>query len=129
MAELEDKFQEILGNPSAMNQIMALAQSISSSEKQEPEWSPVEQPSTPDLGLEGMLNGLDPAMLSAGMKLLNAYQSHDNRTAGLMLALRPFVNDSRHKTLDRLSQATKIAKVLSGLLEIMGEKGEKNATV
>lgn len=127
MAELEDKFGEILNNPNAMSQIMALAQSIS--EPKETTWEPVEGTTPTGEGMDSILSSIDPAMMAMGMKLLSAYQSNDNRTAGLMVALRPFVSDERHKTLDRLAQATKIAKVLHSLLDVMAEKGEKHATL
>ncbi len=124
MPEMEDKFQEILGNEAAMSQIMSIAQSLSSpsdSAEGEDGWESVGQSSP--VNLEGVLGGLDPAMMALGMKLVAAYQQ-ENRTSGLMEALRPFVKEERHIMMDKMAQATKIAQVLCSLWETWGEEKE-----
>lgn len=109
MAEMEDKFQEILGNEDAMSQIMSLAQSFSSPSGAE------EGNSKPSLG------AMDPQMLALGQKLLAAYQSQ-HRSVVLMNALRPLVSEERHEMMDRLATASRLSKVVSCLLELWGEK-------
>lgn len=135
MAEMEDKFQEILGNPAAMSQIMSIAQSLSATGdppgEAESDWEPVEAQilppgakATPD-SLEALMGGLDPAMMAMGMRLVSAYQK-EGRGAGLMQALRPYMKEERHDMMDKLAQATKIAKVLCCLWEVWGEeRGER----
>lgn len=111
MAEFEEKFQEILGNETAMSQIMAMAQSLS-----------VPQEDNNPTGIEDFVGGLDPKMMAIGMKLLTAYQNQ-HRSIELMSALRPFVKEERHVTMDRLAQASKLAKVVACFLEMLKEKG------
>lgn len=126
MAEMEDKLNEILGNEQAMSQIMSIAQSITGGNHDEN--------STSDLGygmdtgsganlmpLEGLMDGLDPKFLAMGMRLVTAYQSQ-HRSMELMTALRPFVSDKRHDMMERLSTATKIAKVGSVLVTMWKEE-------
>lgn len=118
MAEMEDKFQEILGNEAAMSQIMSIAQSLSSGEKENTttEWAPASDTGT----VEELMGGLDPAMMALGMKLVSAYQ-RNHRALGLMGALRPFLKEERHDMLDKMSQATKIAQVICSLYETWKE--------
>ncbi len=113
MAEMEDKFQEILGNEEAMSQIMSLAQSFSSP-------SEVSSSEAPPLG-EDFLGSLDPKVVSLGMKLMSAYQS-SHRSIQLMTALRPFVKEERQQMMSRLTTASKIAQVVSCVFDMMGEK-------
>lgn len=68
MAEMEEKFQEILGNEDAMSQIMSLAQSLN--HDTDPSSS---ENSTMDFG--EMMGGLDPKMMAMATKLMGAYQS------------------------------------------------------
>lgn len=114
MAEMEDKFQEILGNEAAMSQIMSLAQSIGG-----------ESPREENEGMESMLGSLDPKMMALAMKLMSAYQS-GHRTIDLMTALRPFVSEERHALMDRLATATKLARVATSVLDMMGTKEENH---
>ncbi len=112
MAEMEDKFQEILGNEAAMSQIMSLAQSFGGGEATETVSSD---------SLEGLMGSLDPKMMALAMRLMSAYQS-GHRTIELMTALRPFVSEERHALMDRLATATKLARVATSVLDMMGEK-------
>lgn len=111
MAEMEDKFNEILGNEEAMSQIMSLAQSFS---------SPTEQNS----GGESV-GGMDPKMLALGQKLLAAYQSQ-HRSIVFLKALRPLVKEERGEMIDRLATASQLAKVATTLLDLWGEKEESH---
>lgn len=113
VAEMEDKFQEILGNEEAMGQIMSLAQSFGGGGG---------ELVSEDRGLEGLMNGLDPKMMSWVMGLVSAYQS-GHRSIELMTALRPFVSEERYPWMDRLATATKLARVAATVLDMMGEKG------
>lgn len=114
MAEMEDKFQEILGNEAAMSQIMSLAQSFSSGDE-----GAVSETD------EDFLGSIDPKLLSMGMKLMTAYQS-GHRSMELMSALRPFVREERYEMMDRLATATKLAKVVTCVVEMMGKKEDSH---
>lgn len=116
MAEMEDKLQEILGNEDAMSQIMSLAQSFSNPE------SPLASPRSTG-GIGEMLGEIDPRMISMGMRMVSAYQD-SHRTVDLMQALRPFVGEERHQMMDRIATATKLAKVVTCVLAMIGERGD-----
>lgn len=120
MAEMEDKFQEILGNDQAMSQIMSIAQSISGGSG---EGGSGASTSMNSMNMEEMLGGIDQKWMARGMRLMGAYQT-EHRTVGLMTALRPFVKEERYEMMERLTQATKLAKVASCLIEMWGEEGD-----
>lgn len=125
MAEMEDKFKEILENEQAMGQIMSIAQSITGNASSQPSSNTIGGESLPQFagGFEDLLGGMDPKYLAMGMRLMTAYQSQ-HRSMELMTALRPFVGEKRHDMMDRLSTATKLAKVGSLLVAIWKEESQ-----
>lgn len=142
MGELEEKLNTILGDPAAMGQIMALAQSLGKSDPppapdsreepgQEPGWEragePPSPPSPPEAGGENplaALSSLDPRLLQMGMRLWQEYQGGDERTTNLLQALRPFLRKERQAKLDRAVQLAKLSHVIRVALQVLGEKGE-----
>ena len=139
MGELEEKLNEILGDPSAMGQIMALAQSLGKPASPPPSpgeedqgWERTEGEAPPrppgDGGgenpLEG-LNQLDPKLLQLGMRLWREYQGGDQRTAALLQALRPFLRQSRRAKLDRAVQIARASHVIRVAIQALGEGGEE----
>lgn len=150
MSELEEKLEGILGNPQAMAQIMSLAQSLNLGGNQPsagdaaPPAKPADPPpsasdsapasggGTPDSGLEGLLNGLNPEMLSAAASLMGQYASgrDDERTA-LLRALRPFVKEQRYAKLDKAIQIAKLSRLIRSGVELFRtqkERGKPNGT-
>lgn len=88
MSEFDDKLSAILGDQNAMSQIMALAQSLSAPQVQEGaqrEEMPCEEPS--------------------------GQRDTDVR---LLLALRPYLKDSRQKKLDRALELLQLLRLLKG---------------
>lgn len=120
MSEFEDKLQSILGDPQAMGQIMALAQSISggsSAPEPPPDEPPQAQPSeTPDA-----LSGLDPRLLRLGTRLLAEYQRTDGRNEALLAALQPFLREPRHAEMDRAIRIARLAHVIRVALDAFRE--------
>ena len=106
MGELEEKLNTILGDPAAMGQIMALAQSLGKSDPPpspangdedggEPGWERAgaapDSPAPSETGGENplaALSSLDPRLLQMGMRLWQEYQGGDERTTDLLQALR-----------------------------------------
>lgn len=113
MGEMEDKLNAILNDPSAMGQIMALAQSLGGGAPR-PQASPAG---------EAALGEIDPGMIQMGMRLLREYQGEDDRTVALLNALRPFLKESRLAKLDRAVQISRLARVIRVLFRGMGEGG------
>ena len=146
MSELEEKLENILGNPQAMAQIMALAQSLNQSgqsadagagaqsQSQEPAAAASPQPpvsaKTPEGGLGSLLGGLDPKMLSAAAGLLGQFNSgNDDHRVALLAALRPFVREQRYAKLDKAIQIARLSRLIRSGLELFragrdGSQGE-----
>ena len=138
MGEMEDKLNAILNDPSAMGQIMALAQSLGGGTPR-PQASPAgeaaqgaeqtgarEAEAPASAGGEDPLAALgeiDPGMIQMGMRLLREYQGEDDRTVALLNALRPFLKESRLAKLDRAVQISRLARVIRVLFRGMGEGG------
>lgn len=141
MGELEEKLNTILGDPAAMGQIMALAQSLGKSDP----------PPLRQMGMRtaGSPAGSGPGRLptprpiggrgrkSSGRPLLPGPQAApdgdaavagvpggDERTTDLLQALRPFLRKERQARLDRAVQLAKLSHVIRVALQVLGEKGE-----
>ena len=146
MSELEEKLENILGNPQAMAQIMALAQSLNhggpaadagdGAQPQQPGPSgAAAQPQAPahpqtatssgapDGGLGSLLGGLDPNMLSAAAGLLGQFNGgDDDRRVALLTALRPFVREQRYARLDKAVQIARLSRLIRSGLDLFRAK-------
>lgn len=129
MEEFEDKLNHILGDPKAMEQIMALAHSLGGGgEAPEKVSDPL-----PEEGKEmhpcsgaGGLGELDPRLLQIGMRLLREYQREDDQRTALLTALRPFVRAKRYSGLDKAIQAVRYSRIIRAALEELGKERERN---
>lgn len=148
MSELEEKLENILGNPQAMAQIMSLAQSLngggspppagtgepsSAQEQASPAPAPAPSPPPPASGgagdgLGGLLGGLgslDPKLLSAAAGLLGQFNSGgDDQRVALLTALRPFVKEQRYAKLDKAIQIAKLSRLIRSGLELFRAQRE-----
>ena len=143
MGELEEKLNTILGDPAAMGQIMALAQSLGKSDPPpspangdedggEPGWERAgtapDSPAPSEAGGENplaALSSLDPRLLQMGMRLWQEYQGGDERTTDLLQALRPFLRKERQAKLERAVQLAKLSHVIRVALQVLGERREE----
>ena len=151
MGELEEKLENILGNPQAMAQIMSLAQSLNlgGSQNQAPSPDaagdapppqpqdgaagaspPAPSPAPPATpggsgglgGLLGALGGLDGNTLSAAASLIGQF-TDDKRTA-LLAALRPYVREERYAKLDKAIQIAKLSRLIRSGLDLLRARKE-----
>lgn len=134
MAEFEEKLNSILGNQAAMNQIMALARSLSGDRQEEspaPEnppgdgntYIPVTEEtsqSVPDLSV--LLGQVDPRMIQIGMDVIRQMQNTEDRNAALLNALRPFLREEKQARLDRALQIARMTKMIRAALGALGGK-------
>ena len=139
MAEFEDKLNSILGNQAAMNQIMALARSLSGDQPESPStpegteengeetYSPVtEESGSPAPDLSALMGQIDPKMLQRGMEIVRQVQGAEDRNAALFNALRPFLKEERRARLDRALQIARITKLVRAAMGALGgEEGER----
>lgn len=151
MSELEEKLESVLGNPQAMAQIMALAQSLNgggsppaagAGEPSQPQEQPQEQTQSPvpppapaasggtgdGLGsLLGGLGSLDPKLLSAAAGLIGQFNSGaDDQRVALLTALRPFVKEQRYAKLDKAIQIAKLSRLIRSGLELFRAQRESS---
>ena len=126
VGELDEKLNAILGNPQAMGQIMALAQSLGGGGNTGAE-APEEHTSAdqPEVLAAPAFGELDPRMMQIGMRLLQEYQREDERNTALLTALRPFVKEERCRKLDRAIQLARLARLIRAALEELGKEGKR----
>ena len=150
MSELEEKLENILGNPQAMAQIMSLAQSLNqggstagagngtqaqpqptaSADASSPApaaAAPAQSPASAGVegGLGSLLGGLDPNMLSAAAGLLGQFNGgDDDRRVALLTALRPFVKEQRYARLDKAIQIARLSRLIRSGLDLVRARKE-----
>lgn len=138
MAEFEEKLNSILGNQAAMNQIMALARSLSGEQpsqeaplalegEEETPYVPVTEETTASVpDLSALLGQVDPKMLQVGMDVIRQVQSTEDRNTALLNALRPFLREERQARLDKALQIARMTKLIRAALGALGGKeGER----
>lgn len=103
--DMENMLQSVLGNPEAMEKIMAMAQSLGAS-----------QPSPPPQQEEGGFEMPDMEMIQK-MAALAGQSSIDPNQRALIAALRPYIGSHRLKRLERAMQAAKMAGLATGLMQ------------
>lgn len=139
MAEFDEKLNSLLSNPEAMAQIMQMAQSLSGGQAQQPvqqvpqapSQQPVQPPPPPPLqqapspggsplsALSSLTGGMDPAMLSKLLPLIQELGSqNDSNARQLLYALRPYLKPDRQEKIERALQLARLfhlgKKFLSG---------------
>ncbi|HJB80431.1 hypothetical protein [uncultured Flavonifractor sp.] len=131
MAQLEEQLNQILGNPQAMEQIMALAQSLSG--KQEEERQPEEETQPPAENDPpsplSALDGLDPRLLRMGMGLLSEYSAQDDKKTALLAALKPFLKPERQEKMDQAVRIARLTRVIRTALRMFRDRGEEEDDV
>lgn len=130
MAGFEEQLNNILGNQEAMNQIMALARSLSGDQPEAPALEEPQDtyqaPEAPLPDLSELLGQVDPSMIQTGMEVLRQIQGTEDRSAALLNALRPFLREERQARLDRalqIARAVKLVRVALGAVK--GKEGER----
>lgn len=101
--DMENMLQSVLGNPEAMEKIMAMAQSLGASQPPpQQEESSFEMP--------------DMEMIQK-MASLAGQSSIDPNQRALIAALRPYIGPHRLRRLERAMQAAKMAGLATGLMQ------------
>lgn len=109
MDDMQNQMASILDNPEMMQKIMAMAQSLSSS--QAPQETPSQQPSP--------LPDLDISMLQR-LSGLAGKSNIDNNQRSLLKALGPYLTQDRLSKLERAMRAAKMATLASAFLGSSG---------
>ena len=104
MGDMEDKLNTILSNPTMMQQIMALAQSMGQDEQKN---TNIPLPdSAPEIDL-GMIQRLSGLAQSTGV---------DKNQQVLLNALCPYLSRDRIGKLEKAMRAAKMAKLATGIM-------------
>ena len=111
MSQLDEKLNQLLGDPAAMAQVMQLAQQLSGtlgvgggggSPPPSPPPAPAPPPGTNPLG------ALDPQLLTRMLPLMQSLTQTSGPTQQLLTALRPFLREEKQEKLQRAAQLAKL---------------------
>ena len=107
MSELEDKIGDLLKNPQLMQQIQAMAQSMS------------QQPAPQEVTKEEAAPIFDPALMQNLVRMVGQNQVDGNQQA-LLAALSPYLSRERVGKLERAMRAARLAGAASSFLNAGG---------
>ena len=111
MSQLDEKLNQLLGDPAAMAQVMQLAQQLSGtlgegsgggSPPPSPPPAPAPPPGTNPLG------AFDPQLLTRMLPLMQSLTQTSGPTQQLLTALRPFLREEKQEKLQRAAQLAKL---------------------
>ncbi|MCD8382561.1 MAG: hypothetical protein LUC30_06550 [Clostridiales bacterium] len=122
MAEFEEKLNEILSSPQAMEQIMSLANSLSGGSP--PSETDASEGAAPSSAPADLLGGLEPATLGRLSSLLSVYQQQGDERTQLLEALRPFLKENSQERLERAVHITRISRVIQAALSMFRGDGD-----
>ena len=124
MSDFEEKLNAILSSPETMEQISAIASSLSGGAKQSesgdapPDNTPVQ--SGPDLsGLGDLLGG----MLERILPLVREYQAGNDEKQALLNALKPFLRQESREKVDKAIRITRLSRVIRSSMSLFREDG------
>ncbi len=109
VAELEDMINSVLSDPEQMNKIMGMAQSLMGGESQ----------SQPREENRGVMDGLDPKMLSKLRQLMGGAQ-RPGESEALLRAMQPYLSEKRRVKMDKALKLARFAKLAGFAMEELG---------
>ena len=128
MGEFEEKLNQILSSPQAMEQIMSLANSIAGTPGQQDPSKDTEgegqdgaSSAGPAVGgLGDLLSGLDAGTVGKVLELFSVYQQQGDEKERLLIALRPFLRPERQSRLEQALRITRLSRVIRKALGMVG---------
>lgn len=112
MAEFEDRLSALMNDPTMMQKIMALAQTLEG--EQQPQQKSQEPQAAP-VASETPFGTIDPSMLQA-LTGFAQKSNIDKDQRALLHALTPYLTRSRISRLERAMQAARMAGFATSLL-------------
>ena len=118
MSQLDEKLNQLLGDPAAMAQVMQLAQQLSGTLGEgggggstpptpPPPPPPPPEPPPPPPGANPR-RPLDPQLLTRMLPLMQSLTQTSGPTQQLLTALRPFLREEKQEKLQRAAQLAKL---------------------
>lgn len=117
MDGFEEKLNQILSSPQAMEQIMSLANSLSAPAPEEDSQTPDGQ-SAPSPPLP------DAALLARLTPLLASYRQWADDKTRLLEALRPFLREERAHKLDQAIRIARLSRVIRAAMDLLRGDGD-----
>ena len=113
MAELDEKLNALLSDPSSMAQIVQMAQQLSATMGGDagaavPSSAQTAAPAVPPPA-QTPPGGIDPQVAARFLPLLQEYSRSNSQTMQLLYALRPFLKESKQ---DKVEQAARLARLI-----------------
>lgn len=121
MAELDEKLNALLSDPTSMSQIMQLAQQLSGSMGGGPDSAAQQPPAPPPAPPVSAPGGLDPQVVARFLPLLQEYSRSNSQTMQLLYALRPFLKESKQDKVDRAARLARLIHLGKRFLTDWGE--------
>lgn len=121
MAELDEKLNALLSDPTSMSQIMQLAQQLSGSMGGGPDSAAQQPPAPPPAPPVSAPVGLDPQVVARFLPLLQEYSRSNSQTMQLLYALRPFLKESKQDKVDRAARLARLIHLGKRFLTDWGE--------
>lgn len=144
MADLQEQLQAILGDPQAMSQITAIAQTLTGGniqsspppQAQDVDFVPVDSSASgepapdndrpgqsPDLSalLGGGLPDIDPRLLQIALRVFSEYSAQDDQKAALLASLKPFLKDERLEKMEKAEKIARLSRVVRVAIQVLKE--------
>lgn len=145
MADLQEQLQAILGDPQAMSQITAIAQTLTGGnipsppppQAQDVEFVPVETPASPEPAAEssstasgpvpdlsalpGGLPDIDPKLLQIALRVFSEYSAQDDRKVALLTSLKPFLKAERLEKMEKAEKIARLSRVVRVAIQVLKE--------
>ena len=111
MAELEDKLNELLKNPDALREAMALASALGG-EKSESSSDNSDNKNSNDCGKQGREPDIDPELMRKIMMLFREFSKDDKDKTALLYGIKPYLSKKRQSKFNDALTVMKIARIL-----------------
>lgn len=144
MADLQEQLQAILGDPQAMSQITAIAQTLTGGsipsapppQAQDVDFVPVDAPApagpspeseppgpVPDLSalLGGGLPDIDPKLLQIALRVFSEYSAQDDQKVALLTSLKPFLKAERLEKMEKAEKIARLSRVVRVAVQVLKE--------
>lgn len=129
MSEFEDKLNAILSSPETMEQIAAIAGSLSGGEGSAPAEGSNPEDGQDSGGSEGLggigslLGNVSPDLLTKLLPLFQEYQSGDKEKAALLTAMKPFLTRESQAKVEKAIRITRLSHVIRASMGLFKEEG------
>ena len=124
MAELENIIESVMSSPESMGKIMDIVKMLGGNENEKVEREAKPPIAFPDAGTKD--SGLDPAMISKILGLVEKFNADDDRRIRLLGAIRPYLKAEDSYHIDRAIQIVKLSRVAKSVFKDFLKQGVRD---